>query len=251
MKIIHVPIVTLIGYPRFQAHEKYLVPAGTNAEMLVAHAGKGCYDSYGLDGRSCKEHIESLLKSKHGSVLEHVNFTLFIEGISRGLSHEMVRHRAGFAFSQRSTRYVDEGDVAIVLSPFMAAEYMLNRDSPMISHFCANCAQGIAAYRECITMLTQENKLNLKGQELRKWARGQARQLLPHAIETRMTVTANVRAWRHFIEQRSSRFAEDEIRRLANYIYIALGPVCESLLRDYEATSYRGIMEYTTLNGKV
>lgn len=260
----------MLAIPQFIEHPDYKIPAyDTPAEAITAHAGKGCYDSYGTDGRSIGEHISSLIESKHGSVLEHANFTLFITGISRGLSHEFVRHRAGFAYSQRSTRYTKEEGAAIVLSPHMADIYerwnsgdpiTTNNERELIKSFIQSCEDSLNDYSACVMMLMgiSENEIEQKAlgfrhsdQNHRKWARGQARQLLPHALETRMTVTGNLRAWRHFFEQRSSRWAEDEIRRLSNAIYGALVPHVGMIMADYDSDSIRGYYEYVSENTKV
>lgn len=258
MKIITAPHVHVLAFPYFIPHPAYQLPEyETPSEALTAHAGKGCYDSYGVDGRSIGEHISALIESKHGSVLEHANFTVFITGISRGLSHEFVRHRAGFAFSQRSTRYTKEEDASIVLSPYMTAlwergfEKLDSMEKALMDNFLNGCTQSIDRYVKCIDCLIDLNPEQMRGQDLRKWARGQARQLLPHALETRMTVTGNLRAWRHFFEQRSSRWAEDEIRRLAESIYRAIAPYAGMILADYAETNVRGIAEFTTENTKV
>lgn len=114
VKFVTEPSVHLLGAPVFSEHPLYKLPTvreqddldpgapegevleGTASEQLIAHAGKGCYDAYGKDGRSISQHISSLISSGHGSVLEHANVSIFVAGISRGCSHEFVRHRAGF-----------------------------------------------------------------------------------------------------------------------------------------------------------
>ena len=238
LQIITEPHVHLLSVPMFMPHPRYKLPTkhlktiqgttsavvlqGTQCEQLIAHAGKGCYDSYGEDGRDIDKHIRTLVDSGHGSVLEHANISLFISGISRGCSHEFVRHRAGFAYSQRSTRYVDESDCAVVLEPFMARLYeqqpkiLPKEEEKILLEFYLNSLEdSIINYKDTVDRLLDLAPSKMPKRDQRKWARGKARQLLPIALETRMTVTANLRAWRHFIIMRSSRFAEPEIRRLA------------------------------------
>lgn len=270
MKLITEPHVHLLAEPVFHAHPEYQLPKWKfPADALIAHAGKGCYDAYGADGRSIREHITSLIRSKHGSVLEHANFTLFITGISRGLSHEFVRHRAGFAYSQRSTRYTKEEGAAMVLSPYMADIYTRYTTEPetttgaeqgLLTDFTAGCQAALFSYAACVSRLMEitDNEIEQKdlcfirgSQDHRKWARGQGRQLLPHALETRMTVTGNLRAWRYFFEQRSSRWAEDEIRRLAFFIFSGLATRAGMALSDYNARTLRDYPEYTTTETKV
>src|SRR4051812_1162262 len=109
MKIITEPHVHLLSASSFFPHPTYELPpsGGTRGERLIATAGKVCYDSYGVEGNPINAHVQNLVKSGHLSVIEHVHIGLFIEGISRGCSHEIVRHRM-FNYSQRSTRYTKE-----------------------------------------------------------------------------------------------------------------------------------------------
>src|SRR5687767_15694217 len=67
--------------------------------------------------RATRDYLENIKKQGHGSVLEHANYSLLLEGISRSLTHELVRHRAGFAYSQLSQRYVDESEANFVMPP--------------------------------------------------------------------------------------------------------------------------------------
>src|SRR5579864_1703260 len=87
------------------------------AEILNEVAGRSCYMSFGKGRKSNQEYLENILSSKHGSVLEHAVWNLLITGVSRALTHELVRHRAGFGYSQLSQRYVDEGDARYVVPP--------------------------------------------------------------------------------------------------------------------------------------
>ena len=108
MHIITEPKVTVVAKQVFIGHPDYLIPPdGDDATKLGAFAAKGCYDSFGENGRANVKNQEAILEHAHGSVLEHINFTLFVEGITRGLSLESNRHRQ-LAVSQRSTRYTAE-----------------------------------------------------------------------------------------------------------------------------------------------
>jgi thymidylate synthase (FAD) len=89
------------------------------------------------------------------------------------------------------------------------------------------------------------NPLNLTGFDKRKWARGKARNILPHALETRITYTGNLRAWRWFIESRSDRHAEPEIRRLANVVLTTLRNEAPLYFEDFvNMGDYDGIPEW-------
>lgn len=245
MKILTEPKVHLLSVPFFLSHQTYILPKGdeTDAEQIVATAGKVCYDSFGLDGRSVSDHIRSLVDSHHYSVLEHSNFGVFIEGISRGCSHELVRHRH-FSFSQRSTRYTAEDDAAIVLDPYYASlcvkedtEGLTLDEGALLHKFLIDCENALKNYRQQVEWLTEQNPEHLKGRDLRKWARGKARQLLPHALETRLVVTGNIRSWREFFEKRCSSHAEAEIRRLAYMIRELLTPLAPNAFADASTSS--------------
>src|SRR5688572_24839488 len=94
-------------------------PHETSADQLAEFAGRACYESWERPNPATATnhgYLSNILDHKHYSVIEHAHFTLWITGVSRGLSHELVRHRH-FSYSQRSQRYVDESDFAAVLHP--------------------------------------------------------------------------------------------------------------------------------------
>lgn len=266
MKIISEPKVTVVAKQTFVGHPEYLIPSdGNDAVKIGAFAAKGCYDSFGESGRPNETNQLAILEHQHGSVLEHINYTLFIEGITRGLSLESNRHRQ-LAVSQRSTRYTAEEDAAIVLDPYytqIAQKHNLfpnedgMYDSPenyeelsdneqaeidlLISH-TDHAWMAIDQYKKEVDILMALNPNNLSGFDLRKWARGKARNILPHALETRITYTGNVRAWRWFIESRSDKHAEPEIRRLANVLLLTLREEAPVYFNDFEnVEEYDGI----------
>lgn len=252
MKVILKPSVQVVSYPAFEPHPTYKLPHhGVPAENIIATAGKVCYDSYGLDGNPVSDHIRNLVGSGHHSVLEHAHVGLFIEGISRGCSHEIVRHRM-FNYSQRSTRYTAEGDAAIVLDPFYAAIHEVPvsarhaDEAALLDGFLRQCESALREYEHQITVLaTFAGAFGDSPRDRRKWCRGKARQLLPHALETRMVMTGNLRAWRHFLVMRSSRHAEAEIRRLAARVYQALQPFAPVVFADLVAQNIGGYVELT------
>jgi thymidylate synthase (FAD) len=270
MKIITEPKVTVIAKQVFIGHPDYLIPSdGDDATKIGAFAAKGCYDSFGENGRANVKNQQAILEHQHGSVLEHINFTLFVEGITRGLSLESNRHRP-LAVSQRSTRYTAEEDAAVVLEPYYAELYEkyrpwledpnkdditswfdLDEMNLLVAHI-TSMEQSFVAYERDVAWLMKKNPLNLEGFDLRKWARGKARNVLPHALETRITYTGNVRAWRWFIESRSDKHAEPEIRRLANLICLVLKNEAPVYFEDYHISEvYDGIPVWTPTYRKV
>jgi thymidylate synthase (FAD) len=252
MKVITEPTVTLISKPQFIETENFIIPEdGTDSVKLGAFAAKVCYDSVGKNGRANELNQKRIIETKHGSVLEHINYSLFIEGITRGLSLESNRHRQ-LAVSQRSTRYTAEEEAAIVLEPYYAnlykkyEEYISKRKNAwhtlkgteltefaLIDSHLSTLDVAIGEYSYEVDLLTELNPYNYEGFELRKWARGKARSLLPHALETKITYTGNVRTWRWVIESRSDPHAEDEIRRLADVILQVLRKEAPLYFNDF------------------
>ena len=270
MKIITEPKATVVAKQVFLGHPEYLIPDdGDDATKIGAFAAKGCYDSFGATGRANIKNQEAILEHQHGSVLEHITFTLFVEGITRGLSLESNRHRP-LAVSQRSTRYTAEEDAAVVLEPYYAELYEkyrpwledaskdditpwfdLDELNLLVAHI-TSMEQSFMAYERDVAWLMKKNPLKLEGFDLRKWARGKARNVLPHALETRITYTGNVRAWRWFIESRSDKHAEPEIRRLANLILLTLRVEAPVYFKDFHISEvYDGIPVWTPTYRKV
>lgn len=186
---------------------------GKDAEWLIEEAGRGCYMSFGGKGRSHEDHVKHLIEVMHGSVLEHVNFNFHVWGISRSCSHEIVRHRAGFAYSQLSQRYVNSGDCAFVVPPAMLE---LKETKPDIyDMWLRSCERSQQLYEILTSELAEMYKDTESKTERRKKARQAARSVLPNATETKMLITCNGRAARHFCEMRGSPAADVEIRKLA------------------------------------
>lgn len=254
MRVITKPTVTIISRPTFAGHPEYSVPDdGDDVTRLCAFAAKGCYDSYGKDGRPCRDNQRAILDHQHYSVIEHAHIGVFIEGISRACSMELNRHRT-FNISQRSTRYTDEGDAAIVFGPYYSGLYnsMLGDNGSMtptkrrlITTALTTAESSLRSYAQQVKLLTELNPNDLDGPELRKWARGIARDSLPHSLETRGTWTNNLRGWRHVVKMRSNRHALPEIRRLAYYIHTALSDVTPLYFCDLEVETVDGLPEYT------
>jgi thymidylate synthase (FAD) len=269
----NMPTVKVVGYTQFLGVPSELNPEqygaagydymeayqnqGTDMERLVECAGRTCYDSYGR-GRHSDEYHGHIREVGHGSVMAHASISFYISGISRGCSHELVRHGVGIGISQRSTRYVDESESANIWHPLIYA-YARERGT-LISgaDIDGALARLTTQTSELYKLIAQglENWLAEKGvdrQTARKQARGAARGVLPNALETSMLWTANIRALRNVLEQRASRFADAEIRLLANALYEAAYEYAPNLLDDYDKSPCPdGIgYELTTLFRKV
>jgi thymidylate synthase (FAD) len=218
---------------RFLNDEGMLFSTDTSlaAEVLAEVAGRTCYMSFGKGRKSNKEYLENILSSKHGSVLEHAVWNLLITGVSRSLTHELVRHRAGFGYSQLSQRYVDEGDARYVVPPLYQENKELEQKWQQTIDLIREAYTELA---EATTEYVQQKHPGMPPRDRRKWARQAARSILPNACETKIFITGNSRAWRHFLELRGSPHADTEIRLLAVEVYKALKKESPNIFHDIE-----------------
>lgn len=226
------PLISIIARPAFSepGHLKVnWIGDGTDGERLAEFAGRLCYMSQrNPANRSTAEYLENIKKQAHGSVLEHANYTLLLEGISRSLTHELVRHRAGFAYSQLSQRYVDESVADFVVPPAIIG------DDALEARWQAQMEDAQRAYVALVDQLMERYAWVEDRVHRRKMAREAARGVLPNSTETKIVVTANVRAWRTMLELRAGEGAELEIRRLAVALIRAFKAEAPVFFSDFE-----------------
>ena len=207
------PVLSLLARPSFATPEHLPVNwigESTDGERLAEFAGRLCYMSqHNPAKRETREYIENIKKQGHGSVLEHANYSVLMEGVSRSLTHELVRHRAGFAYSQLSQRYVDESQASFVVPP------AIQGDDALEAAWRTQVEGAQKLYVDLVGQLMERYGWIADKVHRRKMAREAARAVLPNATETKVVVTGNARAWRTMLELRSSEGAELEIRRLA------------------------------------
>ena len=204
--------VQVIGYTHFEPPAD--VPWETDTtggEALAEFAGRACYQSWSKPNPATATnagYLRHILEVGHLSVLEHGSVTFYLSGISRSLTHELIRHRH-FSYSQLSQRYVPERDAAMV-EPSVIAD-----DPELHKKFVAATEASVQAYTELLEGLEQRFADEPNPTLRRKQARQAARAILPNATETRIVVTGNYRAWRHFVAMRATEHADVEIRALA------------------------------------
>jgi thymidylate synthase (FAD) len=190
------------------------VPWATDADggqALAEFAGRACYESWDKPNPATatnEGYLRHILEVGHLAVLEHASVSMYLTGVSRSLTHELVRHRH-FSFSQLSQRHLPEGDVAVV-EPAVLAD-----DPELHERFLAATDAAVAAYRELLDGLEREVADVPNAALRRRQARQAARAVLPAALESRVVVTGNYRAWRHFIAMRASEHADVEMREVA------------------------------------
>lgn len=232
MHILRTPTVTLIAQPQFTEPAHLPVAwkgPSSDGERLAEFAGRLCYMSQeNPAGRTTAEYLGNILVQGHGSVFEHATYVLLLEGVSRSLTHELVRHRAGFGYSQLSQRYVDESEANFVMPPAIQGMPALEAE------WERQVTEAQAAYVRQVEGLMEKYAHVESRVHRRKMAREAARSLLPNATETKIVVSGNVRAWRTMLELRLGEGAELEIRRLSVRILEVLRGVAPALFGDFE-----------------
>jgi thymidylate synthase (FAD) len=223
--------VRLVATTHFEQPDD--IPWSTDADggqALVEFAGRACYQSWSKPNpRTATNggYLAHLLAVGNLSVLEHANVSFYITGISRSCSHELIRHRH-FSFSQLSQRSVPERDANIVLPPAVEA------NSTLTELFLKATDTSREAYSELLDALESEFGADAPAIVSGKQARQAARGVLPNATETRLVVTGNYRAWRHFVAMRATEHADVEIRRLAIECLRLLASTAPHVFGDFE-----------------
>ena len=198
-------------------HQILAIMAGLDSEtpiMLIELAGRIAYQSHDrISDDSAEKFVEMLRNLGHGSVLEHSAMTVKFSDISRGLTHELVRHRLA-SFTQESTRYVDESNLRVVCPP--------NKDpnERIAQIVLPDGHEANVSFAEWVGL----NEQMYRSLRQAEWVKEDARQILPIGTVAQIVITCNFREWRHIFELRCSRKAHWEIRS-----------VMVSLLRDVQS----------------
>jgi thymidylate synthase (FAD) len=209
------------------------VPWSTDADggqALAEFAGRACYQSWRKLNPSTVTnagYLRHILEVGHLSVLEHGTVSFYLTGVSRSLTHELIRHRH-FSYSQLSQRYVPERTAAMVEPDVIAEDPELHQ----LFHTAARASQQ--AYNDLLAGLEQRFANEPNATLRRKQARQAARSVLPNATETRIVVTGNYRAWRHFIAMRATEHADVEVRALAVECLRQLRKAAPNVFSDFE-----------------
>jgi thymidylate synthase (FAD) len=201
------------------------------------HFSGNCYLSFGprrTTNENAASYFERLTSAGHGSVLEHASFSFLLYGISRSVTHELVRHRAGVGFSQVSQRYVSGSVLRFVERPEYQEDAELHR---LFEERADRAAKEYAELAERLLGRQEEGSAMLSADyrtDARKKVQQTARSLLPNETEAPMVFTGNVRALRHIVEMRADAHAESEIRALAVRLFLCLAVADPILFGDYE-----------------
>jgi thymidylate synthase (FAD) len=199
-------------------------------ELLVEFGGRACYRSWepGLNPNVSKvrtdqrEYFANILRSAHGSVLEHANFSFALRNVARVATHEIVRHRAGSAFSQESLRYVRLADIGFRVAP--ALEPVRERVLAIVEEleeFQASAARELGIDDEGIPF------------HVKKEVTSALRRLAPMGLSTDIIWTANARTLRHVVEMRTAPGAEEELRVIFDQVAVIMQREAPGLFQDF------------------
>lgn len=181
-------------------------------ERLIEEAGRTCYLSFDkISDESHRKFIRMIIKNGHHSVLEHASATFRVKGGSRGFTHQMVRHRI-CSFSQQSQRYVNEEDFSFVVPEAVAMDQEANE---IYGRFMA---QSRETYKELMAR-------GIKKED--------ARFVLPQGVESEIVISANFREWRHIFQERCSKAAQWEIRKIAMEMLKILKEKAPTVFEDF------------------
>ena len=243
-------------------------------EQNIVRGARLCYSSASIEGlrdkvtpEDAERFLNMILDIGHGSILEHSSITFGIEGVSRSLTHQLVRHRVGSSYSQKSQRYVSEGQFEYVIPKPIAkhealkADYikMMERLQEDYNHITFEllkeqikeqfeagyeneilkvAIQEEVAYDELVRIFKEiDKKLYSK---LEKIAIENARYVLPNACETKIQVTMNVRALFNFFKERLCDRAQEEIRDMAFEMWKACMEISPTIFKHAVPTCVHG-----------
>lgn len=229
--VYYAPQVTVLSVPTFTLPPHLpvtFVEPGTPIEQLSEYAGRICYMSQANPAkRTTAQYLAHILEAKHGSVLEHGMFSYLLEGVSRSLTHELIRHRVGTAVSQLSQRFVDESDTALVCPPEIV-------NHPRIeARWLATCERALEEYRVlCKTLDEASSDDGVPKTLRRKRIREAARSVLPNCVETKLVWSCNLRELRHILLLRGSIHADLEFQALAKTLLTVTRPLAPGALAD-------------------
>ena len=201
-------------------------------ELLIEFAGRMCYRSWkpGLNPNVRKVrkdgYLANILKSGHGSVLEHANFTFVFQDVSRVFTHEIVRHRAGSAFSQESLRFVRLEEIPFWIPDWAREDEFLMGEIKDIIRQMENLQSDLAEHFDLHNPKVPFSEKKAKTSFMRR--------LAPMGLATSITWTANVRTIRHVIEQRTAAGAEEEIRMVFGKVAAIMVRECPELFGDFK-----------------
>lgn len=204
-----------------------------DADTLSHFAGRSCYQAWKMEREETATnmgYLENILKQGHESVLEHGSATFYIEGVSRNLTHELIRHRH-LSYSELSQRFVDMNDANFIVPPAVRPYLDFVTEDGIIPLDEAH-PDALAEYNVVANDLVELKKT-------RKQAREAARAYLPSGMETRIVVSGNHRAWRDMLKKRYSVHADAEIMELASILLEQLRELAPGIYQDFPEEPFK------------
>ncbi len=194
-----------------------------DAEKVIEEAGRTCYkSSHKMREGSETEFIKRLIKAGHLSVLEHASVTVKLEGVSRALTHQLVRHRL-VSFSQQSQRYVKEEGFTYTVPPAIKEK-----------------SEAVSIFRDCMEQARNSYEKMLNMGVLKE----DARYVLPNSCHTEIIFSCNFRQLRHIIELRGEIKAQWEIREAAIEILKKMKVIAPNCFYDYEINEEKRVIDF-------
>lgn len=221
----------------------------SDGELLIEVAGRTCYKSFGTElnknltrtRSDHREYIGNILRTKHGSVTEHATATVGMVNVSRILTHELVRHRPGSAYSQESMRFVRLEDVGMYIPN------CIKNDPRALAIFQDAVYNAEAAYRALTMLMITDDMPFSKKKEITS----AIRRIAPSGHATNIVVTNNHRGWRHQIEMRTAEGAEEEIRIVFHDIAHQFLHRYPAIYQDMVSTPDDPLTPVTFVNSKI
>jgi thymidylate synthase (FAD) len=203
-----------------------------DSEELVEVAGRVCYLSFGArqSPKTNAEYIRNLVDAGHESVLEHATWTFVLAGVTRAFSHQLVRHRIGFSYSQLSQQYHDERDAGAIMPE------IVRKHNDLADAWRSTVARTQQTYRQLVEELSARS-IELSEPERRRLLRSAARTVLPAATETKIAFTANARSLRHFLTERGNLPGDEEMRRVSVVLLEKMQDEAPALFSDFAILS--------------
>lgn len=234
------PTVTLIARTFFLGGtSEGLTGWSTDAfggQALAEFAGRACYQSWSKPNPATatnEGYLRHILEVGHDSVLEHGQATLYLTGVSRGFTHELVRHRH-HSYSQLSQRYVPASKMKVVIPPLFRGV------TPVENTIAAKFAGDVKLYEELVESANLLHQLTSASTLEAKQAREAARSVLPNCTETRVVVTGNFRAWRELISKRATIHADAEMREVTVMVAKVLKKEFPNVFQDMRVVTEIG-----------
>ncbi len=241
------------GFQAYLAHvgvPQWTTDAPSDAEKLCELYGRLCYRSFepGLNPNVTRvrqgnaKYLGHIFEVGHGSVIEHATLNFVLADVSRVFTHELVRHRAGTAFSQESLRFVRLD----ALSAYVPAHIQESEEGMAI--FARTLEHLESIQRDLAKSYAIDDE---KTFDRKKKLTSAFRRVAPEGLATTIGWSCNIRALRHIIEMRTAPEAEEEIRLVFGMVFDIVKTRYPNLFQDYEITEVDGLPWIKTPNKKV